>query len=61
MRTSVVALEEHMCVHQQTIQSVLEWDVFLQNSLVDMHAKCGNMENAWNVLLTKCHLKKLKS
>ncbi len=59
--TNVVALEECMCVYQQTIWSGLELDVFLQNSLVDMHAKCGNIENAWNVLLTKCHLKKIKN
>jgi hypothetical protein len=57
---NVVALEECMCVHQQTIWNGLKLNVFVQNSFVDMHAKCGNMENAWNVLFTKCHLKNLK-
>jgi pentatricopeptide repeat protein len=46
---SVVAIEEGRCVHQQTIQSGLETDVFVANSLVDMYAKCGSMEDAWGV------------
>jgi len=37
---NVVALEERMCFHQQTIQSGWELNVFVQNSLVDMHGKC---------------------
>jgi pentatricopeptide repeat protein len=45
----MVALEEGTCVHQQIIQSGLELDVFVGNSLVDMYAKCGSMEDAWSV------------
>jgi pentatricopeptide repeat protein len=46
---SVVAIEESRCVHQQIIQSGLELDVLVGNSLVDMYAKCGSMEDAWSV------------
>jgi hypothetical protein len=40
---SMVALEKGRCVHQQIVQSGLESDVFVGNSLVDMYAKCGSM------------------
>ncbi|CAK9275154.1 unnamed protein product [Sphagnum jensenii] len=46
---SVVALEEGRFVHEQIIQRGLEFDVFVSNSLVDMYAKCGSMEDAWRV------------
>jgi len=46
---SIVALEEGRCVHEQIIQSGCECDVFVRNSLVDMYAKCGSMEDAWRV------------
>ncbi len=46
---SVVAIEEGRCAHEQIIQSGLELDVFVGNSLVHMYAKCGNMEDAWSV------------
>ncbi|CAK9256023.1 unnamed protein product, partial [Sphagnum jensenii] len=46
---SMVALEEDRCAHEQTIQSGFESDVFVGNSLVDMYAKCGSMEDAWSV------------
>jgi pentatricopeptide repeat protein len=45
----VIVLEEGRFVHQQIIQSVLESDVFVGNSLVDMYAKCGSLEAAWIV------------
>ncbi len=45
----IVALEEGRCVHEQIIQSGCESDVFVRNSLVDMYAKCGSMEDAWRV------------
>jgi pentatricopeptide repeat protein len=44
---SVRALEEGRCVHEQFIQSGCKSDVFVENSLVDMYAKCGSMEDAW--------------
>jgi len=46
---SIVALEEGRCVHEQIIQSGCESAVFVRNSLVDMYAKCGSMEDAWRV------------
>jgi len=42
-------LEDSRLVHKQLIQSGLESDVFMGNSLVDMYAKCGSMEDAWRV------------
>ncbi|CAM6030978.1 unnamed protein product [Sphagnum balticum] len=46
---SMVALDEGRCVHQQIIQSGLELDVFVGNSLVHMYAKCESMEDACSV------------
>ncbi|CAK9258855.1 unnamed protein product [Sphagnum jensenii] len=44
---SVLALEEGRSVHQQISRSGCECDVFVGNSLVDMYAKCGSLEDAW--------------
>ncbi len=52
---SMVGLEEGRCVHQQIIEYECDSDVFVANSLVDMYAKCGNIEDAWRVF-TRCHL-----
>ncbi|CAK9234682.1 unnamed protein product [Sphagnum troendelagicum] len=49
---SVVALEEGRRVHEQITQSSCESDVFVGNSLIDMYAKCGSMEDAWRVFNT---------
>jgi pentatricopeptide repeat protein len=46
----IVALEEARCAHEQIIQSGCESDVIVENSLVDMYAKCGSMEDAWRVI-----------
>ncbi len=46
---SFVALEEGRCAHKQIIQNGWDSDVFVGNSLVDMYAKCGSMEDAWRV------------
>ncbi len=46
---SIEALEEGRCVHQQIIQSGFEMNVFVGNSLVDMYAKCGSIDDAWRV------------
>jgi pentatricopeptide repeat protein len=46
---SVVALGKDRQVHEQTIESGCESDVFVGNSLVDMYAKCGTMEDACKV------------
>jgi pentatricopeptide repeat protein len=46
---SVVALEEGRSIHQQIIQSGCKSVTFVGNSLVDMYAKCGSMEDACKV------------
>ncbi|CAK9272619.1 unnamed protein product [Sphagnum jensenii] len=46
---SVIALEEGMCNHHHIVQIGLESDVFKGTSLVDMYAKCGNIEDASRV------------
>ncbi len=46
---SIVGLEEGRCVHQQIIEYGYDSDVFVANSLVDMYAKCGSIEDAWRV------------
>jgi len=38
-----------MWAHELIIQSGLESNVFVGSNLVDMYAKCGNMEDVWNV------------
>jgi pentatricopeptide repeat protein len=45
----VVALEEGRHVHEEIVQAGVESNVFVSNSLVDMYAKCGSMEDAWKV------------
>jgi pentatricopeptide repeat protein len=42
-------LEDGRLVHKQLIQSGYKSDVFVCNSLVDMYAKCGSIEEAWTV------------
>jgi pentatricopeptide repeat protein len=48
-----VLVKEHSkdgkLVHQQLIQSGCKSDVFVGNSLVDIYAKCGSIEDAWGV------------
>jgi pentatricopeptide repeat protein len=53
---SILALEEGRYIHHEVIESGLELDVFVGNSLVDMYAKCGSMDDAWRVF-RRCHFK----
>jgi len=46
---SVSALEEGRHVHEQVIKSGCGSDVFVCNSLIDMYAKCGSIEDAERV------------
>ncbi|CAM6062806.1 unnamed protein product [Sphagnum tenellum] len=49
---SLIALEEGRSAHEQIIQNHSKWMdsvVFVGNSLVDMYAKCGSMEDAKRV------------
>ncbi|CAK9193273.1 unnamed protein product [Sphagnum troendelagicum] len=41
--------EDGRLVHKQLIQTGCESDVFVGSSLVDMYAKCGDIEDAWRV------------
>ncbi len=34
-------------IHEQLIQSGCKSHIFVGNSLVEMYAKCGSMEDAW--------------
>ncbi|CAM6045275.1 unnamed protein product [Sphagnum compactum] len=47
--SSSQALEEGKLVHEQIIQSGCESDVFVSNSLINMYAKCGSIEDAKRV------------
>jgi len=46
---SVAALEKGRHIHEQIIQFGCEDDLFVANSLIDMYAKCGNIEDAQRV------------
>jgi len=46
---SVVVTEEGRCVHQHIVDCGYNSNVFVTNSLVDMYAKCGTIEDAWRV------------
>jgi pentatricopeptide repeat protein len=47
--SSLRALEKGRHVHEQIIQEGCESDVFVRNSLIDMYAKCGAIDDAWKV------------
>jgi pentatricopeptide repeat protein len=42
-------LQDGRLVHKQLIQSGYKSNVFVCNSLVDMYAKCGSIDEAWIV------------
>ncbi|CAM6023970.1 unnamed protein product [Sphagnum balticum] len=46
---SVLVIEEGRSAHEQIIENGWDLDVFVGNSLVDMYAKCGSMEDASRV------------
>jgi pentatricopeptide repeat protein len=48
-RASIAMLKEGSWVHEQTIESCLETDVFVGSSLIAMYAKCGSIEDAFRV------------
>ncbi len=48
-RAGLGRLEDGRLVHKQLIQSGYKSDVFVCNSLVDMYAKCGILEEAWTM------------
>ncbi|KAH8931876.1 hypothetical protein BDL97_19G044000 [Sphagnum fallax] len=46
---SLGAIGEGRRIHEQIVQSGYESNVFVCNSLIDMYAKCGSIEDAWKV------------
>eukprot|EP01018_Ginkgo_biloba_P004457 Gb_36628 [translate_table: standard] len=46
---NLAALEQGTEIHEEIVRRGLQSDVFVQNALVDMYAKCGNMEEARHV------------
>jgi pentatricopeptide repeat protein len=46
---NVMALEKGRCIHEQIAQSGFELNGFVGNSLVDMYAKFGIIEDTWRV------------
>jgi pentatricopeptide repeat domain-containing protein 1 len=51
----MITIEEGTSVHQQIIQSGLEFDIFVGSSLVHMYAKCESMEDAWIIFNKMSH------
>ncbi|XP_057841515.2 pentatricopeptide repeat-containing protein DOT4, chloroplastic [Cryptomeria japonica] len=51
---NLAALEQGVEIHEEIIKSGLQCDVFVESSLVDMYAKCGNIEKARD-LFDKMH------
>ncbi len=53
---SLQALEKGRLVHEQIVQSGFESHVFVGNSLVNMYAKLGSIEDAWRAFnkMTSC-------
>jgi pentatricopeptide repeat protein len=47
--TSIMALEESRCIHEQIIKCGCQIDGFVRSSLVDMYAKCVSMDNVHQV------------
>eukprot|EP01018_Ginkgo_biloba_P008673 Gb_07617 [translate_table: standard] len=45
--TNIASLEQGKKVHAHIIKSVFALDVFVGSALVDMYAKCGSVEDAW--------------
>ncbi len=46
--TSVVALEEGNCIHEEIVQIGYEWSVLVDSSFIAMYAKCGSLEDMQN-------------
>jgi pentatricopeptide repeat protein len=46
---SLAALEQGKEIHEEIIRSGLQSYVTVENSLLDMYAKCGSIEDAWKV------------
>ena len=45
----LVALEQGLEIHEEVIKSGFQYDLFVANALVNLYAKCGNIEVAHNM------------
>lgn len=52
---SIVNIEQGKLVHGHYVQSGLKSDSYIENTMVDMYAKCGNLEDARKIFLTSQH------
>eukprot|EP01018_Ginkgo_biloba_P007728 Gb_21234 [translate_table: standard] len=43
------ALEQGIEIHKEILRSGFQADVFVVNALIDMYAKCGSIEKAWDL------------
>lgn len=48
----IAAVYEGKMVHTQVIESGFEWNTIISSTLIDMYAKCGNLEDARKVFNT---------
>eukprot|EP01018_Ginkgo_biloba_P022701 Gb_16848 [translate_table: standard] len=46
---NLAALQQGMDVHEDILRSGLQSDVFVESALVDMYAKCGNLDKARHI------------
>jgi len=53
---SLFALAEGKKIHSQVVESGCESDIYVGSTLVHMYAKCGSIEDAWNVLIGCPHV-----
>eukprot|EP01018_Ginkgo_biloba_P001659 Gb_20197 [translate_table: standard] len=47
--SNLAALEQGREIHEEIIRHGFQCDIFLGSALIDMYAKCGNIENAHNL------------
>eukprot|EP01018_Ginkgo_biloba_P002731 Gb_33134 [translate_table: standard] len=57
---NLAALDQGIEIHDEIIRSGLQSDVFVESALVDMYAKCGNIEKARDIF-DKMHQRDLVS
>eukprot|EP01018_Ginkgo_biloba_P002600 Gb_38500 [translate_table: standard] len=53
---NLAALKQGMEIHAEIIRSGFQSDVFVESALVDMYAKCGNLQKARNIF-DKIHIR----
>eukprot|EP01018_Ginkgo_biloba_P002746 Gb_11039 [translate_table: standard] len=46
---NLAALQQGIKIHEEIVRGGFQYDIFVQNALVDMYAKCGNIGKARNL------------